>query len=39
MMYVEAELSDLQKKKVDMLADKMLDLNLFETRYFHASVA
>ena len=32
-------MSDLQKKKVDMLADKMLDMNVFELRYFHASVA
>ena len=37
-VYLEKELSDLQKKKVDMLADKMLDLNLFELRYFAMSV-
>jgi len=36
MVYVEAELSDLQKKKVEMLADRVLDMNLFEHRYFHA---
>lgn len=33
-MYLEKELGDLQKKKVEMLADKLLDLNLFELRYF-----
>jgi len=36
MVYLSAELSDLQKKKVEMLADKVLDMNLFEHRYFHA---
>lgn len=36
MVYLESELSELQKKKVEMLADKVLDLNLFEHRYFHA---
>ena len=36
MVYLEAELSDLQKKKVEMLADKILDMNLMEQRYFHA---
>ena len=39
MVYLESELSDLQKKKVDMIADKVLDMNLFELRYFQASVA
>ena len=29
MMYLESELSDLQKKKVEMLADKVMDFNLF----------
>ena len=33
-VYIEKELSDLQQKKVDMLADKVLDLNVFELRYF-----
>ena len=37
--YLEGELSDTQKKKVEMLADKVLDLNMFEQRYFHASIA
>lgn len=32
-VYLEKELSLLQKSKVDMLADKILDLNLFEMRY------
>ena len=38
MVYLESELGDLQKKKVDMLADRILDLNIFEMRYLHASV-
>ena len=28
------ELSDLQKKKVEMIADKLLDMNVYELRYF-----
>lgn len=36
MVYLEKELGDLQKKKVEMLADKVLDLNIFELRYFAA---
>ena len=36
MVYLESELGDLQKAKVDMLVDKVLDLNLFEMRYFIA---
>ena len=39
MVYLESELGDLQKKKVDMMADRILDLNIFEMRYLHASVA
>ena len=31
---MESGLSDLQKKKVEMLAEKMLDMNVFELRYF-----
>jgi large subunit ribosomal protein L7/L12 len=31
---LESELGDMQKKKVEMLADKLLDMNLFELRYF-----
>lgn len=31
---MESELSELQRKKVEMLADKLLDMNLFELRYF-----
>jgi len=34
--YLEEELSDIQKKKVDMLVDKVLDLNVFEMQYFQA---
>ena len=36
MVYLENELGEYQKKKVDMLVDKVLDLNLFELRYFAA---
>ena|ERR1719272_206737 len=36
MVFIEKELSDLQQKKVDMLADKILDLNVFEMRYLSA---
>lgn len=32
--YLESELGDLQRKKVEMLADKLLDMNIFELRYF-----
>ena len=32
------KLSDMQKKKVEMLADKVLDFNVTETRYFHAII-
>ena len=38
MVYLESELGDLQKKKVDMLADRLLDLNIFELRYLTASM-
>ena len=38
MVYIESELSDLQKKKVDMLVEKQLGLNVFEMRYFAASM-
>ena len=38
MVYLEAELSTMQKKKVDMLVDKVLDMNVFEHRYFHAAL-
>lgn len=33
-MFLESELGELQKSKVNMLVDKVLDLNLFEMRYF-----
>ena len=33
-MYLEQDLGDLQKKKVEMIADKVLDMNVFELRYF-----
>lgn len=38
MVYLESELGDLQKEKVNMLADKVISLNLFEMRYFHAMI-
>lgn len=39
MVYLESELGDLQKEKVNMLADKVINLNLYEIRYFHALIA
>ena len=33
-VFLESELGDLQKAKVEMLADKVLNLNMFELRYF-----
>ena len=33
-VFLESELGDLQKAKVEMLSDKVLQLNLFEMRYF-----
>ena len=33
-MYIEKELGNLQKLKVEILVDKVLSLNIFETRYF-----
>ena len=38
MVYLESELSDLQKKKVDMITDRLLDLNVMENRYLSASI-
>ena len=35
-MFLESELGDLQQAKVNLLADKVLELNLFEMRYFQA---
>lgn len=32
--FIDQELGDIQKEKVNMLADKVLTLNLFEMRYF-----
>jgi predicted protein tyrosine phosphatase len=29
-VYLEKDLSEIQKKKVEMLADKLLDMNIFE---------
>ena len=39
MTYIEAELSEMQKKKVDMLVDKCVDMNMFEMRYFISQVS
>ena len=36
--FLASELSDQQKAKVDMLADKCLDLNIFEMRYMAISI-
>ena len=38
MVYLEKELSELQKSKVNMLADKLLDMNVFEMRYMAAQI-
>ena len=38
MTYIEAELSEMQKKKVDMLVDKCVDMNMMEIRYFVSQV-
>lgn len=38
MVYLESELGDLQKAKVDMLVDKVMDLNIFEMRYYIAKM-
>ena len=37
-VYLEQELSELQRKKVDLLADKLLEMNTFEMRYLAQSV-
>lgn len=37
-MFLESELGDLQKAKVDMLADKVVSLNIFELRYFQMKI-
>ena len=38
-MFLESELGDLQKAKVDMLADKLVDLNIYEIRYLVTKVS
>jgi large subunit ribosomal protein L7/L12 len=35
-VYLEKELSEMQRRKVEMLADKLLDMNIYELRYFAA---
>lgn len=37
--FIESELGDLQKAKVEMLADKVMQLNLFEMRYFQVKIS
>jgi hypothetical protein len=37
-MFLESELGDLQKAKVDMLADKVVSLNVFEIRYLQMKI-
>ena len=38
-IYIDKELGDLQKKKVEMIVDKVLDFNVFEMRYFSAAIS
>ena len=38
-MFLESELGELQQSKVNMLVDKVTDLNLYEMRYFQARLA
>ena len=33
-MYLESELGELQKKRVQMVADRVTDFNVLEMRYF-----
>ena len=33
-MFLESELGELQQSKVNMLVDKVTDLNLYEMRFF-----
>ena len=37
--YIDSDLGLIQKKKVEMIADKVLDLNMMELQYFYAKVA
>ena len=37
-MYLDNELSEQQKKKVDLITDKILDMNVFEHRYMALSM-
>lgn len=38
MVFVENELGDLQQEKVNLLVDKVLQLNMFELRYFQSTL-
>ena len=38
-IFIDKELGEIQKKKVDMIVDKVLDFNVFEMRYFSASIS
>lgn len=33
-VYLEKELSEVQKKKVEMIADKLVDMNIYELQFF-----
>ena len=37
-VYLDNELSEQQKKKVDLITDKILDMNIFEHRYMALSM-
>ena len=38
-MFLESELGELQQSKINMLVDKVTDLNLYEMRYFQVRLA
>ena len=39
MTYLQSELGDLQQAKCNLLVDKVLELNMFEMRYFQARLS
>ena len=38
MTFLDGELTEAQKKKVEMICDKILELNVFELRYMTSTV-
>lgn len=38
-VYIESELGDLQREKVNLLVDKVVSLNVYEIRYFEMMLA